>query len=488
MTRSVSSVPGPATVRPPCWIALHFPHLSLDRVTRGLEHCRETAIVISDAGSQRPLVLDCNPAAQRFGITAGMPVSSALALNDAVGVVQRDPQREQRCLRRIAAWGYQYSSEISVCTDSDTLMLEAAASERLFGCPEQLATRLVRELCRIGYHALAGSAPTPAAARIAAGSNLHIASVGAIREQLSPLPLERLETGPESHQALRRMGFRTIREVLRLPRKALARRLGPGLVNSLDRLLGHKPDPLRRYQPPDGFNTGMDLPSEITHSQALLFPLRRLVAELCGTLRAQDKGIQQLTVRLRHEGRAESGIHIGLQQSTRDEARLMLLLRERLERLRLPQAVHHVQMEASRLLSFEAQQEDLFHDCPETAAQPVAPLLERLQARLGRDAVTGLRGVEDHRPEYSWSTRKPGEPAACAAMPHRPVWLLPQPRKCRIEEYRILAGPERIESGWWDGDDCRRDYFVVRDIHGSTLWAFHEYKPRTGWYLHGLFS
>ena len=40
----------------------------------------------------------------------------------------------------------------------------------------------------------------------------------------------------------------------------------------------------------------------------------------------------------------------------------------------------------------------------------------------------------------------------------------------------------------WDGRDCRRDYFIVRDAHGSTLWAFHEYKPRRGWYLHGIFA
>ena len=53
---------------------------------------------------------------------------------------------------------------------------------------------------------------------------------------------------------------------------------------------------------------------------------------------------------------------------------------------------------------------------------------------------------------------------------------------------RILAGPERIESGWWDGRDCRRDYFIVRDAHGSTLWAYHEYKPCRGWYLHGIFA
>jgi len=28
----------------------------------------------------------------------------------------------------------------------------------------------------------------------------------------------------------------------------------------------------------------------------------------------------------------------------------------------------------------------------------------------------------------------------------------------------------------------------VRDAHGCTLWAYHEYKPRRGWYLHGVFA
>ena len=100
-------------------------------------------------------------------------------------------------------------------------------------------------------------------------------------------------------------------------------------------------------------------------------------------------------------------------------------------------------------------------------------LAERLQARLGADAVAGLAGVEDHRPEYSWRSRKLDEPPNCTALAHRPAWLLPKPRRCDIRDYQFLAGPERIESGWWDGRDCRRDYFVVRDAQGSTLWAYH---------------
>ena len=45
----------------------------------------------------------------------------------------------------------------------------------------------------------------------------------------------------------------------------------------------------------------------------------------------------------------------------------------------------------------------------------------------------------------------------------RPTWLLPQPMPLRDHALRILTGPERVESGWWDGGDVRRDYYVVRD-------------------------
>jgi protein ImuB len=51
----------------------------------------------------------------------------------------------------------------------------------------------------------------------------------------------------------------------------------------------------------------------------------------------------------------------------------------------------------------------------------------------------------------------------------------------------LLDGPERIESGWWEGRDVRRDYFVARVQDGRTLWIFNP--PDGGqWYVHGIFA
>jgi protein ImuB len=54
----------------------------------------------------------------------------------------------------------------------------------------------------------------------------------------------------------------------------------------------------------------------------------------------------------------------------------------------------------------------------------------------------------------------------------------------------LLAGPERIESGWWDGDDVARDYFVARTPKASVVWIYRERGALQGgqWYLHGLFA
>jgi protein ImuB len=49
----------------------------------------------------------------------------------------------------------------------------------------------------------------------------------------------------------------------------------------------------------------------------------------------------------------------------------------------------------------------------------------------------------------------------------------------------LLAGPERIEAGWWDGEDVVRDYFIARTRAGSLSWI---YRATEGWFLHGLFA
>jgi protein ImuB len=73
---------------------------------------------------------------------------------------------------------------------------------------------------------------------------------------------------------------------------------------------------------------------------------------------------------------------------------------------------------------------------------------------------------------------------------------LPQPAVLESHDGRphyhgrliLEHGPERIESGWWDGQDVSRDYYLAASPTGERLWIFRERRGARGWYLHGLFA
>ena len=221
----------------PCWLAIRLPHLVLDLHTRGQRE-RRIPVAVSDVVQRRERIIDCNPAARAGGVAPGMLLTAARSVLGELHVVQRDLAAERRALERLAAWCYQYSSQVGILADRAGLLLEAGASERLFGAPEHLGRRLVRELGGLGYHAAAGSAATPEAAWLAAGDGRHIAATGCIRRDLGATPLGDLQLEPGQAATMERMGFRRLRDLLRLPKRDLTRRFGPAVPDYLDRLLG----------------------------------------------------------------------------------------------------------------------------------------------------------------------------------------------------------------------------------------------------------
>ena len=73
--------------------------------------------------------------------------------------------------------------------------------------------------------------------------------------------------------------------------------------------------------------------------------------------------------------------------------------------------------------------------------------------------------------------------------------MLAEPRALNTRAGRPVFGgvlhlendPERIESGWWDGRDVRRDYYAARNPRGTRLWVFRD-ERESRWYLHGFFG
>ena len=66
--------------------------------------------------------------------------------------------------------------------------------------------------------------------------------------------------------------------------------------------------------------------------------------------------------------------------------------------------------------------------------------------------------------------------------------MLPEPRPLTLPVAEVVGGPERLESGWWDGGDLKRDYYVLRLANGQLAWAFSAVGQRGPWMLHGWFA
>jgi protein ImuB len=60
----------------------------------------------------------------------------------------------------------------------------------------------------------------------------------------------------------------------------------------------------------------------------------------------------------------------------------------------------------------------------------------------------------------------------------------------RTDQVVRYWGPERIETGWWDGPQVRRDYYRVELASGQWWWIFHQLDRVAArvWKLHGVFS
>src|SRR5512134_1776945 len=343
-------------------------------------------------------------------------------------------------LAPIAAWACQFTPRVSLEPPQE-LLLEVQGSLRLLGGFRPLTQKLAAGLGELGYpFHLAAASTARAALWLARGEG---------ETKLESLPVE--VTGFDV-ELLRGVGISTVGALLELPREGLALRCGAAVVEDLDRALGAAPEPRSFFAPPPRFDARLELPAEVAHAESLLFGARRLLMQLAGLLAARHEGIRAFRLVLLHESRASS-VEITLASATRDAERMARVLRERLAQVQLAEPVTAMRLEAGDFAPLQAASAGMFGDAAR-AVEDWAELLERLRAR---------RRVE------------PGEwdPRTYAAPGPRPVWLL-EPKKLKESEFTALAGPERIESGWWDGDDARRDYFVARLSDGALAWVYRE--------------
>jgi protein ImuB len=481
------------------WLCLHLPDLALDVCTRA--SAAPEPLVVCDGRGREERVLRANAAAAQHGVRIGQRVSAARALVCDLRVRARERAAEDAALAAIAAWAGQFSSRVSLAPPQEVL-LEIGASLRLFRGLTPLLAQVELGLAQLGYAAQLAVAPTPLAATWLArvGGDAQVTEPGALAPALAPLPLEVTALAPDQLARLHGMGVHSIGDCARLPRAGLARRLGTDVPALLDRAHGHAADPRAPFVAPATFVARLALPGAVETVEAVVFALNRLVLELCGLLRARGSGVRALDLSLVHVASAVTPVHLDLVAATQDARHLTDLWRERLARVALAQPVEALVLEAASFIALHPPTLDLFAP-RQPASESAHALTERLRARLGPQAVQGLRVLADHRPERAYGyaptggddTGAAGGAVAGAA---RPLWLLPQPLLLPAHAgqpwmdgaLQLEGEAERIESGWWDGQDAARDYFAACNGRGERYWVFRELHAPQRWWLHGVFG
>lgn len=478
---------------------MSLPDFPLQVQARGLAAPDPFAVV------ENRRILAANAAARAAGVRPGLGLAGALAIAPQLVTRPRSLQQEAAAQRELAACCAAFTPQVSL-DGSDGVVLEISASLRLFGGLDALMARSTAALAQLGYAAALAAAPTPLAARwLARGRpGAVLPDHTRLADELAALPVAVMDNPPALQTLLASIGAEQIGDCQRLPRAGLARRGAQAILDKLDRACARRPDPRAWFEAPPVYRTRIELPAACIQADTLLLVARRLLCGLAGWLAARLGGVERYTLLLEHAAGPPTRLIVSLGAPSRDEGRFALLAGEHLARLELPAPVLGLTLAAEGVETLAGTSGDLFGRPPQARAQ-AGLLIERLAARLGRDAVHGLSAWPEHRPEFAHRLVAPGQSGRAApARGARPIWLLGAPQRLEGDAepwldgpLQLLTGPERIESGWWDeaaGEhasspaDTLRDYYVAQAEDGRLLWIFRSLLPPCAWHLHGIFA
>ncbi|MBL8359511.1 MAG: DNA polymerase Y family protein [Rubrivivax sp.] len=496
------------------WLALHLPLLSLEAFCATLP-----------AGSdERPVALihehhvaAANVAALSRGIRPGCTRATALALAADLVLGQADPQRDARAQLDVAQAALACTPSVTV-EGTGLVLLEVQASLRYFGGHAALLARLRALLAPLGHRVQIASAPTALGAAVLArwrddlAEGPHSRDRRMLQALLDTAPVWMLGPAREHWEALQGMGLRQLEDLRRLPRSGLARRFGETLLDDLDRARGERPDPRRWLALPPHFESHLELYTRADTSAQLIHAAAHLMARLVAWAGAQQARVQAWTLVMKHEARHRgeapetSTLRIELATPSADAAHLLGLLHERLARCELAAPTLEIAMRChGHELHRGAPASGELFPTRQSESEGFGRLVERLRARLGDEQVLALQPVADHRPERGTRAvpvQQGGRGAAPRLTASRPLWLVPEPQPLPARDdgplldgrpLQLLVGPERIESGWWDGALATRDYYVAQQPDGALVWVFRDRLPAAGshpggWFLHGRYG
>src|SRR4051794_37283020 len=317
-------------------------------------------VALSPEPGREQRVGEVSPAAEAFGIVAGMRVGEALARCPDLRLVPADPEATRgywnAVLDRLESLGAAVESD-----DPGVAFFETRGLERLHGGHLEGVLAAVRRSLPASMRL--GAAPSRFAAYAAAvharprrrplhkGSehfgNSGIVPDGAIRAFLTPLPIGLLRPRPgleDLPEMLERLGVRTLGELASLPPSAVAERFGhPGLL-ALDLAQG-RDTRLEPRRPQEPLFERLALPEAASGPQ-LERALEMVIARLLARRERRGRSLRAVALSARFVEGGPWRVGVPLRRPSVDPARLRLVLAPRLADLPAPAESIAVEVEA----------------------------------------------------------------------------------------------------------------------------------------------
>jgi protein ImuB len=343
------------------------------------------------------------------------------------------------------------------------------------------------------------------------GQNGTIIPEGKQHEFLLNLPSEALRLETTALERLGKLGLKTIGSFMKMPRTALRRRFGQGLLTRLDQALGFEMEILEPVKPPSPYEERLPSLEPIRTAPGIEIALKTLLEKLCERMNRESKGLRKCELRCyRLDGNIQR-LEIGTNRPTRNIIHLFKLFEIKIPQIEPDLGIELFILEAPVVEDLLGSQDALWSVGAANEAA-VAELIDKLAGKIGSDRIHRYLPAEHYWPERSIKdtnslTEKPASnwPSDLS----RPLHLLPKPEEIQVSvplpDYPPMLfsyqgklhtikradGPERIEQDWWLQEGLYRDYYCVEDESGARYWLFRAGDYNTGdpkWYLHGFFA
>ncbi len=499
---------------PKRFVSIWFRYLLTDGTTINRPELKKVPFVLSAPHHGRILVTAANHLAAAQGITPQMPVADARAILNGLQVYDDEPGFAAASLKSLGEWCIRFAPIVAIDLP-DGLIMDVSGCTHLWGGEAQYLKELTNKLTAKGYNARAAMADTIGAAWALAryGSDKLIVEPGEQLNALLPLSPAALRLELLIVDRLQKLGLRTIKSFIGMPRSVLRRRFGDGLLQRLHQALGIEDEPIQALQLPALYEERLPCLEPIATATGIEIGLQKLLETLCRRLQQEGKGIRKAVFKgYRIDGEMQE-ISIGTNHASHSIKHLFALFELRISSIEPGLGIELFILEATQVEDVPHAQEALWADGPGLDDPGVTELLDRLAGKVGLQAIHRYLPDEHYWPERSLKLaasiqEKPASPWPTGKA--RPVHLLAVPEPVEVtapipdyppmlfiykgkrHEIKKADGPERIEREWWLDTGEHRDYYYVEDENGQRYWLFRSghysgSKPKQ-WFIHGFFA